>query len=194
MTNKLSFLTRHRGWIIFLFAVPVSFVYDKIRKLQHLFYRIFLASPKKHDKRVRQISTLVKEASASGKKMVTARAPWKTMSNRVSDYKKDCIQIPLNLRDILELNEEELTIKVEPMVNMADITRYLVPKGYALAVQVEMDDLTVGGLCMGVGIEASSHIYGFLFETITEYELVTANGEIVKASETQHPDLFRALP
>lgn len=194
MLDKPSFFTRHRGWIIFLFAVPVSFVYDKIRKLNHLFYRLFLASPKKHAERVKHISDLVKEASASGKKMATARAPWKTMSNRVSDYKKDCIQIPLDLRDILALNEDELTITVEPMVNMADLTRYLVPKGYALAVQVEMDDLTVGGLCMGVGIEASSHIYGFLFETIAAYELVVANGDIIVASETEHADLFRSLP
>ena len=194
MSQKPSFLTRHRGWIIFLFAVPVSFIYDRIRKASNLFYRLFLASPKKHDKRVHHISQLVKEASTSGKKMVTARAPWKTMSNRVSDYKKDCIQIPLNLRDIIRLNEEALTITVEPMVNMADITRYLVPKGYALAVQVEMDDLTVGGLCMGVGIEASSHIYGFLFETITEFELVLANGDVVKATENEHKELFRSLP
>lgn len=194
MSSKLSFLTRNRGWIIFLFAVPVSFIYDKVRKIQSLIYRSFFASPKKHTARVKHISNLVKEASATGKKMVTARAPWKTMSNRVSDYKKDCIQIPLDLRDILELNEEGLTITVEPMVNMADITRYLVPKGYALAVQVEMDDLTVGGLCMGVGIEASSHIHGFLFETITEYELVVANGDILKASATEHTDLFRSLP
>jgi delta24-sterol reductase len=177
-----------------LFAVPVSFIYDKIRKTSNLCYRLFLASPKKHDQRVDQISQLVKEASTSGKKMVTARAPWKTMSNRVADYKKDCIQIPLNLHDILELNEEALTIRVEPMVNMADITRYLVPKGYALAVQVEMDDLTVGGLCMGVGIEASSHRYGFLYETITEFELVIANGNVIKASEKEHKELFRSLP
>jgi len=194
MAQKESFFTRHRGLIIFLVAVPVSFIYNSIRKISNLFYRIFLASPKKHNQRVQHISKLVKKAHDSDKKMVTARAAWKTMSNRKSDYKKDYVQIPLNLRDIIALNEEEMTITVEPMVNMADITRYLVPKGYALAVQVEMDDLTVGGLCMGVGIEASSHIYGFLFETIKEYELITANGDIIKASENEHQDLFRALP
>ncbi|MFT4968632.1 MAG: hypothetical protein ACI9O4_000362 [Chitinophagales bacterium] len=66
MPQNPSFLTRNRGWIIFLFAVPVSFIYDKIRKVLNLFYRLFLASPKKHGERVKHISQLVKEASTSG--------------------------------------------------------------------------------------------------------------------------------
>ena len=37
------------------------------------------------------------------------------------------------------------------------MTRTLVPFGFQLAVQVEMEDLTVGGLCMGLGMETTSH-------------------------------------
>lgn len=40
------------------------------------------------------------------------------------------------------------------------MTRTLVPMGYQLAIQVEMEDLTIGGLCMGLGMETNSHIYG----------------------------------
>lgn len=189
-----TFLTRNRGMIIFLFAVPFSFLYNKKEQIQSWIYRTFFASPKKHDQRVANISHLVKSAAKSGKKLVTARPTWKTMSNRKSNFKDDCVQIPLNLKDILHLDKENLTITVEPMVTMADITRFLVPKGYALAVQVEMDDLTVGGLCMGVGIETSSHRYGFLFETISAYEIVTATGEIIKATADNHAELFHTLP
>jgi len=31
--------------------------------------------------------------------------------------------------DILTLNEEKLTVKVEPMVTVGEITKYLIPKG-----------------------------------------------------------------
>ncbi|MEM6725068.1 MAG: FAD-binding oxidoreductase, partial [Bacteroidota bacterium] len=55
-------------------------------------------------------------------------------------------------------------------------------------------DLTVGGLCMGVGIETSSHREGFLFETIVAYELITADGNLLHVTKDQHPDLFHALP
>lgn len=42
------------------------------------------------------------------------------------------------------------------MVTIGDITAFLVPKGFALAVQAEMEDLTLGGLCMGIGIATNS--------------------------------------
>ena len=35
--------------------------------------------------------------------------------------------------------------------------RYLVPKGYTLAVTLEIADATLGGLAMGVGMTTYSH-------------------------------------
>lgn len=40
-----------------------------------------------------------------------------------------CHKVPIPLYDILELNEEAMTVRVEPMVTVGDITRYLIPKG-----------------------------------------------------------------
>jgi len=194
---KISFqevLTRHRGLVIFLFAVPVSFFFQKVQDLRNWYYRTFLASNKLHDRKVKEIQKMVKSAYKEGKMMCTARAPWKTMSIRKVTYKDDSSKIPIDLKNILEINEKKNFVRVEPMVTMGDITHYLIPRGYALAVQVEMDDLTVGGLCMGIGIETSSHKYGFLFETVEAYEIVTADGALVRASRSENPDLFHALP
>lgn len=187
-------LTRHRGIVIFLFAVPVSFLFQKVQDIRNWFYRNFLATARLHDRKVREIQDHVRKARASGKMMCTARAPWKTMSIRKATYKDEYARIPVNLKNVLELNAETLTVRVEPMVTMGDITHYLIPKGYSLAVQVEMDDLTVGGLCMGIGIETTSHQYGFLFETVKAYELVTAEGELVRATRHENPDFFHTLP
>jgi hypothetical protein len=57
-----------------------------------------------------------------------------------------------------------------------------------------MDDLTVGGLMMGVGIETSSHKYGLFNDAVVEAEVVLADGSVVKCSHTENRDLFDALP
>ncbi len=189
-----QFLTRNRGLVVFLFAVPVSFVYQSAQNLRNWYFRNFQATNKLHDRKVTEIQALVKQGAQSGKQMCTARKPWMTMSIRKATFKKEMVQIPIDLKNILDFDPENGIVRVEPMVTMGDITHYLIPKGYALAVQVEMDDLTVGGLCMGVGIETTSHRYGFLFETIAAYEIVTAEGELIRATADAHPDLFHNLP
>jgi hypothetical protein len=49
---------------------------------------------------------------------------------------EDCNRIKVFLRDILSIDEENLVIRTEPLVDMRYMTRYLVPKGYQLAIQV----------------------------------------------------------
>ena len=189
-----NFFTRHRGWIIFLLVLPASFIYQKLQDLSNWYYRNFKNTNRLHDERVKIIQEQVRQAISKGMKLCTARAPWKTMSIRKATYKKDMAQISIPLRNVLSLDKEKMTVRVEPMATMGDVTHYLVPRGYALAVQVEMDDLTVGGLCMGIGIETSSFQYGFLFETIRSYEVVMPNGELVVASREQNSDLYHGLP
>lgn len=54
-------------------------------------------------------------------------------------------QVPIPLYEILELNEKAMTVRVEPMVTIGDITEYLIPRGYSLAVTIELVDATLGG-------------------------------------------------
>lgn len=187
-------LTNHRAAVIFGFAVPASFVWNVVEGTQNRFYRRFLNTDRHHDEAVRQIQAAVRAGRASGKRMCTARAPWKTMSIRTATFKEDCAQIPIDLRNVLHVDHERGVVRCEPMATMGDLTAFLVPHGYALAVQVEMDDLTVGGLCMGVGIETSSHRAGFLHESVEAYEVITADGELRRCTRTEHADLYHALP
>lgn len=100
----------------------------------------------------------------------------------------------MNLYDILDVNEEKMTVRVEPMVNMGQLSHYLIPKGYTIPILPEMDDLTVGGLYMGVGIETSSHKYGLFNDTVLEAEIVLADGSVVTCNKTTNSELFDALP
>lgn len=55
-------------------------------------------------------------------------------------------------------------------------------------------DLTVGGLLMGMGVENNSHRYGMFHETCVAYEIVTGDGQLLRCTEQENSDLFRALP
>lgn len=56
------------------------------------------------------------------------------------------------------------------------------------------DNLTIGGLVVGSGLESSSHRFG-LFQNICEsYELVLSDGSLVKCARDNDPDLFYSIP
>lgn len=126
--------------------------------------------------------------------MCTARPGWQTMSFRKPMYKKDMFQIECNLIDILEVDRDRRVVRVEPLANMGQISATLAELGWTIAIVPELDDLTVGGLVMGTGVESSSHIYG-LFQHICEsFELVLADGSVAHCSATENTDLFHAVP
>lgn len=109
-------------------------------------------------------------------------------------YKSNSYQIECNLIDILEINREKRSVRVEPMATMGQISATLSKMGWTLAIVPELDDLTVGGLVMGTGIESSSHIHGLFQHTCLSFELVLADGSLVKCSREENPDLFHAVP
>jgi len=73
------------------------------------------------------------------------------------------------------VDEEAMTVVCEPLVNMGHLTRVLLPKGLALKVQIEMEDITIGGLSMGLGMETNSHRFGLLQECVRAYDVVLAD-------------------
>lgn len=127
-------------------------------------------------------------------KMCTARPGWQTMSFRRPLYKKHFTQIDCNLIDILEVDTSRRIIRVEPLVNMGQISATLAKLGWTIAIVPELDDLTVGGLVMGTGIESSSHIYGLFQHICVSYELVLADGSLIKCSKDENSELFYSVP
>lgn len=124
----------------------------------------------------------------------TNRSIWSAVSLRISNFKKDCERINLDMNDIIEVNFKKQIARVEPGVNMGQITDHLNKLGWTLALTVEMEDLTVGGLINGFGLENNSHIYGMLYETAVAYEIVTSDGKVLTCNEEENADLFRAIP
>jgi Delta24-sterol reductase len=88
--------------------------------------------------------------------MCTAKPNWLSLSTTFFP-KENYHRIPIDLHDILCIDEENLIIKVEPNVSVDDLTRFLIPRGYTLAVTLEIGDATAGGLAFGVGMTTYSH-------------------------------------
>lgn len=126
--------------------------------------------------------------------MCTARPGWQTMSFRQPLYKKTSTQIECNLVDILEVDTKRGVVRVEPLANMGQISKTLGEIGWAIPIVPELDDLTVGGLVMGTGVESSSHIYGLFQHICISFELVLSDGSVVKCTKENNPDLFYAVP
>ncbi|XP_049817461.1 delta(24)-sterol reductase-like [Aethina tumida] len=192
----IEFLENNRGLVVVFFCLPASFLFELFLTLKREIYRTLFSSPQNHDNRVRdiqkQIQSWNKLPLTERKLLCTSRPNWLSLS--LTFFQKDqCHQVPIDLFDILELDEKNLTVRVEPMVRVGDITKYLIPKGYTLAVTLEIADATLGGLAMGTGMTTHSHKAGLYQETVVAYEVVLGNGSLVKATKDENADLFNAL-
>ena len=191
----LDFLTDNRGIFVCLVLLPLSVLLNCFNWLS-MRWRLYRCDPEQHARRVEQISRDIKELARRGDgDICTDRPGWQNMSLKTGEHKENKPKINLRLTDILALDVANKTVTVEPLVNMGQLTEYLLPRSLTLPVVPELDELTVGGLIMGFGIESSSHIYGLFQEIVTELELVLADGTVVVATATnEHRELFYAVP
>ncbi|GJQ68037.1 hypothetical protein Trydic_g10670 [Trypoxylus dichotomus] len=162
----------------------------------HLYVFTLSSAPKQHNKKVKHVQEQVQRWTKDGKKgkMCTARPGWQTISFRRPLYKNTSYKIKVNLVDVLEIDTDKKIIRVEPLVTMGQLTKTINPLGWTIPVLPELDDLTVGGLVMGTGIESSSHKYGLFQHTCVSYELVLSDGSLVTCSKTENPDLYYSIP
>ena len=68
------------------------------------------------------------------------------------------------------------------------------PLGLAPAVVPELKSITVGGATTGLGIESSAFRFGLVHETIDEFDVLVADGRVLRCSPTEHADLFFGFP
>ncbi|XP_050372141.1 delta(24)-sterol reductase [Argentina anserina] len=188
-------------WIVVIFVVlPISFTIYFLTYLgdKRSDWKSYKQRQKEHDENVKKVVKRLKERNPSKDGLVcTARKPWIAVGMRNVDYKRARhFEVDLSaFRNVLEIDTQKKIARVEPLVNMGQITRVTCPLNLALAVVAEFDDLTVGGLINGYGIEGSSHIFGLFSDTVVAYEIVLANGQLVRATQdNEYSDLFYAIP
>lgn len=190
----MDFVVDNRGWFTTFFILPLSFVYEHYNAAYKWYERMTRVASK-HDERVRLVQKQVRESSKD-KMLCTARPARAAMSIRFPNYKgTKYTPIDMNkLDNVISMDSQSGIVKVEPMCSMGQITHELLPLGWTLQVTPELDSLTVGGLINGFGVETSSHKYGLFQHTCVSYELVLPNGELVRCTQHENPELFAAIP
>ena len=189
-------LTRYRGLFATVVLLPISVTYAIWLGIRNRFVFLLKSAPAQHDLKVLKVIEQIEDWKQGGckEKLCTARSGWKSMSELVPKYKLSHRNIHIDLYDILDLDEAREVVKVEPLVTMGQLSRNLLSRGWTLPVMPELEDLTVGGLIMGFGVETSSHKYG-LFQFICEsFEIVTAEGKLLRCSQSENQELFYLIP
>lgn len=97
--------------------------------------------------------------------------------------------------DLAELADIEVTgdvVRVGGGARWGDVATALAEHGLALS-SGDTASVGVGGLTLGGGIGWMVRSQGLTIDNLLGVELVTASGEIVRADDAEHPDLFWAL-
>ncbi|KAL4931215.1 FAD-binding oxidoreductase [Aspergillus undulatus] len=103
--------------------------------------------------------------------------------------------ITILLRDLKEvsLNDDKSVAFIGAGNNWGQVYKALEPHGVTV-VGGRMSGIGVGGLITGGGISYFSNKHGWALDNVESFEVVNAkNGEILKASEKEHSDLYWAL-
>jgi len=186
----------HYRWVFVLFLLPLSCLYDLYFYTRSWIVFSLNSAPAKHQEKVQIIQKQIREyqSSGGGVGMCTARPGWQTISPQNMAYKNRMYPIKVNLVDILDIDTERKVVRCEPLVTMGQLTATLDQLGWTIPILPELDDLTVGGLVMGTGIETSSHNYGLFQHICHSFELVLCDGSVVTCDAKSDPDLFYSVP
>ena len=98
-------------------------------------------------------------------------------------------------REVLRVDPAAGIVEAEGMASYEALVAACLAQGVMPAVVPQLKTITLGGAVAGVGIEASSHRYGLVHESVLELEVLTGDGRIVACTpHNEHADLFYALP
>jgi FAD/FMN-containing dehydrogenase len=104
----------------------------------------------------------------------------------------DGLVIDLGPMNGVEVDAAGRTARVGPGCRWGDVDA--ATQAHGLATTGGFDSRTgVAGLTLGGGIGYLARRVGLAIDNLLSAEVVTAAGEVVRASETEHPDLFWAL-
>ncbi|MGC4105234.1 MAG: LLM class flavin-dependent oxidoreductase [Thermomicrobiales bacterium] len=83
-------------------------------------------------------------------------------------------------------------VRIEPGARWMDVAAALAPHGWALT-SGDYGGVGVGGLATAGGVGFLARKQGLTIDHIRAADVVLADGTVVRASETEHPDLFWAI-
>jgi FAD/FMN-containing dehydrogenase len=97
-----------------------------------------------------------------------------------------------HMNDVTILDKSTGRVRIGAGAKWGDVAKTLDAAGLGIS---SGDTSTVGvsGLTLGAGVGWMVRKYGLALDSLQSVELVTAEGEVITASEASHPDLFWAV-
>lgn len=92
----------------------------------------------------------------------------------------------------LQLSPDRQMLSIEPGLNWLEVYDFTAPYNRAV-VGGRYAPVGVSGLLLGGGISFYSGEYGWGANSVKNYQVVSADGQIIEANGTSHTDLFWAL-
>ncbi|GBF06761.1 FAD linked oxidase domain protein [Deinococcus aerius] len=92
----------------------------------------------------------------------------------------------------IEIDPDTRRVRLEPGLTWGEVARALEPHGLAITAG-DVPTVGVGGLTQGGGIGWFVRKHGLNIDRLRAVELVTADGQFLRASATERPELFWGL-
>ena len=105
---------------------------------------------------------------------------------------EDGLVIDLSAMRDVRVDASAGTVHVAGGATWADVDRVTAPLGLATPGGV-VSETGVAGLALSGGVSAQRRLHGMTVDNLVSAEVVLADGRQVRASATEHPDLFWAL-
>ena len=96
-----------------------------------------------------------------------------------------------NFTKVISIDVENRKAVIQPIISNRDVQRALNPKGLAFPTG-HCPQVKASGYLLGGGMAWNPTVWGSGAENVEAMELVTAQGELITASETENPDYFWA--
>ncbi len=102
--------------------------------------------------------------------------------------------IVLDVRDLkaLEIDPAARTAWAETGLTAGEVSSAAAEHGLAIGFG-DTGSVGIGGITLGGGVGYLARKHGLTIDSLLAAEVVTADGQLVRASESEHPDLFWAL-
>ncbi len=89
----------------------------------------------------------------------------------------------------IEVDHSARTVSVQPGVLLGELDRATVPHGMGVPAGI-VSHTGVAGLTLGGGLGWQQRKYGLTIDNLLSVDLVTADGQVVRADHAERPDLF----
>jgi FAD/FMN-containing dehydrogenase len=147
-----------------------------------------------HDSKVQRIASQLRAHDGSKPVSLRKKAPPHQVPKGGDLRRRDDKIDVSDLTTILSVDPVTRTAVAESGVMFCDLVEATLRHGLVPIVVPELKTITIGGAVSGCSIESMSYRYGGFHDTCLEYEVVTAEGEVLTCTpDNEHTLVFQMM-